>query len=127
MDLSILTVVIRLLLKGNTMKLFGVIALVLLTGCASTQQEEKQVFVEPEVIKPEITELPNGDITLTILVSPSDARVRIMNIKPIYKSGIELKKGKYDIEVSKPNHKVYREWVNLAHNTELNIVLESAL
>jgi len=42
--------------------------------------------------------------SLTIKPTPSNARVQIMNIKPKYYDGIKLKKGKYDIKVSKKSY-----------------------
>ena len=36
-----------------------------------------------------------------------------MNIKPKYKDGIALDKGRYDIEVSKPGFATKRQWIDL--------------
>lgn len=67
------------------------------------------------------------DITkylLTINVVPSNARVRIMNIKPKYYDGIKLKQGKYYIEVSKRGYKTITKWINLNKDRNLNIKLD---
>lgn len=45
---------------------------------------------------------------------PAGARVRIMNIGPIYHHGIELEPGAYDIEVTAPGHRAHRRWYRLA-------------
>ena len=50
---------------------------------------------------------------LTVNAIPSDSRIRIMNIKPKYKHGICLKKGRYDIYVTRKNYNSYREWIKI--------------
>lgn len=102
----------------------------LLLGCAASQQEQQEPVEVNEptpVVENVETELPNGDVKLTVLVSQNDARIRIMNIKPKYQQGIELKKGKYDIEVTKDNHKTFRKWVSIEKHTTLNVNLEQIL
>lgn len=42
--------------------------------------------------------------TLTVQTDPKNATVRILNIKPPYKDGIELEPGEYAIEVSHPGY-----------------------
>lgn len=42
--------------------------------------------------------------TLTVQTDPRNATVRILNIKPPYKDGIELEPGEYAIEVSHPGY-----------------------
>lgn len=48
---------------------------------------------------------------LTVTTHPSDARVRIMNIQPVFKQGIKLPTGKYDVLVSHPNFPDRRQWI----------------
>jgi len=50
---------------------------------------------------------------LTVIPSPADARVRILHIKPRYYDGIELKAGKYEIEVSRRGYYPYRQWIEI--------------
>jgi len=112
------------------MKVIGVLAIFILAGCAATktnQQEASQSIDPTPVLETVTTELPNGQVTLTVLVSQSDAVIRVMNIKPKYKQGMALKKGEYDIEVTKPKHMTYRKWITLTENTTLNIELENNL
>ena len=52
---------------------------------------------------------------LFVNVTPYDARIQILNIKPKYKIGIELKPGKYDILISKKGYKKERFWVTMEH------------
>ena len=63
---------------------------------------------------------------LTVQATPIDARIRIMNIKPIYRAGIELPLGEnYDILVTKKGYKSKRRWVRLTEPSQsLNLKLE---
>lgn len=62
---------------------------------------------------------------LTIETTPPEAEVRIMNIAPRYEDGIELEPGEYDLEVSAPGYKTYRDWRTLAAGRQtLKITLE---
>ncbi|WP_462178883.1 hypothetical protein [Pseudoalteromonas gelatinilytica] len=98
-------------------------ALLVLAGCSSSHHVEPQpepiVEVTPEVVVDESV------ISLTVVTTPDDARVRIMNIKPVYEDGIELDEGKYDIEVTKPGYLTYRKWVVVDKKTILTIELDS--
>ncbi len=111
-------------LNGVIMKkLSALFAFLILAGCSSSPDIEPQPepIVEPssEVIEDESV------ISLTVITTPDDARVRIMNIKPVYEDGIELNEGKYDIEVTKPGYLTYRKWVNVDKKTILTIELDS--
>ncbi|GAA58418.1 hypothetical protein P20652_0272 [Pseudoalteromonas sp. BSi20652] len=103
-------------------KLSALALLLILTGCSTTSpvQETEQVSAEPtnEVVE-EI-----APITLTVITNPSDARVRIMNIGPVYQDAMELKEGKYDIEVTKAGYLTYRKWVVVDKKTILTIELD---
>ena len=43
-----------------------------------------------------------------------------MNIKPVYKTGMELDPGRYRIEVSKDGYVTYDEWIVL-QNSDLTV------
>jgi len=62
---------------------------------------------------------------LTVTTTPADARVRIMNIVPRYRDGIELDVGnEYDIEVSEDGFITYREIITLTEIEQfLNVTL----
>ncbi|EDN69350.1 Tetratricopeptide TPR_2 [Beggiatoa sp. PS] len=62
----------------------------------------------------------NTKYRLTINVTPYNSRIRVMNIKPKYRSGILLKPGKYDIEVTHPGYESKRRWVEI-ENADLMI------
>lgn len=58
---------------------------------------------------------------LFVNTDPQDARVRILNINPPYRRGMELKAGKYHIEVSAPGHKTKKEWIYLQPDQDMEI------
>lgn len=100
--------------------------LLLLSGCASTaQKNQEQQATNTEVVEQEqkpITDVVEST-SLTVKTTPVDARVRIMNIVPIYEDAIELENGKYDIEVSKPGYQTYRKWITVDKKTILTVEL----
>jgi len=51
--------------------------------------------------------------SLTIRPEPSDAQVKILNIKPKYQDGIKLEAGQYKIEVSKLGYKTLRGTIDV--------------
>jgi CHAT domain-containing protein/tetratricopeptide (TPR) repeat protein len=55
----------------------------------------------------------NPKYHLTVNVTPSDSRIRIMNIRPKYRPGIALKPGKYDIKVTRSGYESKRWWVEI--------------
>ncbi|SDZ79009.1 bifunctional serine/threonine-protein kinase/formylglycine-generating enzyme family protein [Microbulbifer marinus] len=65
----------------------------------SAAQQEAADEASPEVF------------SLNVRPEPRDARVRIMNINPRYRPGMELEPGKYDLEVSKRGYTTVRRWV----------------
>jgi hypothetical protein len=103
-------------------KLSALALLLILTGCSTTSpvQETEQVSVEP--VNKVVEE--NAPISLTVITNPADARVRIMNIAPVYQDAMELKEGKYDIEVTKAGYLTYRKWVVVDKKTILTVELD---
>jgi hypothetical protein len=103
-------------------KLSALALLLILTGCSTTSpvQETEQVSVESvnEVVE------ENAPISLTVITNPADARVRIMNVAPVYQDAMELKEGKYDIEVTKAGYLTYRKWVVVDKKTILTVELD---
>jgi len=62
---------------------------------------------------------------LTINATPSDARIRILNIGPKYRPGIQLQPGNYHIEVSRSGYERVDAWIalgdaDLVHSVTLN-------
>lgn len=65
------------------------------------------------------------EVRLSVQTMPSNARVRIMNITPMYSAGIALEPGRYDIEVSAPGYQTHRRWYELAAGDQvLEVTLE---
>ncbi len=62
--------------------------------------------------------LPDGGGTeearLYVNPTPSDSRIRILNIVPVYERGMELDPGSYHVEVSKDGYETDKRWVELA-------------
>lgn len=105
-------------------KISALAAIMILTGCSTTSSNnEVQQPVEDNTALTEAAEAI-APISLTVITNPADARVRIMNIAPVYQDAIELKEGKYDVEVSKPGFLTYRKWVVVDKKTILTVELD---
>jgi formylglycine-generating enzyme required for sulfatase activity len=62
---------------------------------------------------------------LTVLATPADSQIKIMNIVPKYVPGIALKPGKYDVLVQKPGYMTSRQWITIQdQDISLPVVLE---
>ncbi|MEW6267492.1 MAG: caspase domain-containing protein [Thermodesulfobacteriota bacterium] len=61
---------------------------------------------------------------LYVYADPSDAIIRIMNIIPVYKPGIELDSGKYLIEVSKVGYITVNRWIELEAGKDLSLNID---
>ncbi len=59
---------------------------------------------------------------LTIQTSPKNAQVRILNIKPKYRSGMDLPYGRYLIEVTQPTYQRHTEWIILQNENHVHRV-----
>jgi len=67
---------------------------------------------------------PLGQYALNVNTVPEDARIRIMNIKPIFEQGILLTPGEYDILISKAGYTPRREWIRISDkDVELDFIL----
>ncbi len=93
---------------------------------ANQEQEnlsESDTRLEDELLEAEPIE---ASYALTIDTTPSDARVRVLNIRDKYADEMPLNSGRYHIEVSKPGYKTIRQWLrirdkNLTENFTLEI------
>ena len=62
---------------------------------------------------------------LTVNTKPRMAKIRILNIKPIYKDGILLEAGQYRIEISKQGYSTKKQWVKIVNKDmviDINLV-----
>ncbi len=84
-----------------------------------TQTEVQQVPAIPveEKAPAPVSSMPvavkDQKARLYVDTTPSDARIRIMNIAPVFEQGITLDQGRYDLEVSAAGYNSHREWVSL--------------
>ncbi|KPA09462.1 Sulphatase-modifying factor domain protein [Candidatus Magnetomorum sp. HK-1] len=97
-----------------------------------------QIRVEKVLFEPFITDIvlgPNeerdikydlpGLAKLTVVVKPSDARIRILNIRPVYTAGMILSPGKYQIEITSQGYISLEHWVTLEQGDwQIEVVLE---
>lgn len=68
--------------------------------------------------------------TLTVKATPDDARIRVMNIKPVYAPQMPLSPGLYDIEVTAPGFAPHRQWIRIgdgAHEYQVMLDAEATL
>jgi serine/threonine-protein kinase PpkA len=64
-------------------------------------------------------------VILRVRPEPSDARVRVINIAPAYRDGMDLEPGSYDIEVTAPGYRTFRGWhESVPGNWALDVTLE---
>jgi hypothetical protein len=50
---------------------------------------------------------------LTVIAKPANARIRILNIKPVYRAGMELAAGAYHVEVTRSGYGKKEQWISL--------------
>lgn len=60
---------------------------------------------------------------LYVSTDPEGARVRIVNIGPAYKQGMELEPGRYHVEVSAVGYEKKRQWVALHAGEDKNLTI----
>jgi formylglycine-generating enzyme required for sulfatase activity/serine/threonine protein kinase len=68
-----------------------------------------------------------GRGSLTVITDPPDARIRILNIKPSYRDGIQLPPGLYEVEVTMEGYDPWRNWVRVGEgSTEITATIEAS-
>ncbi len=65
----------------------------------------------PTSFVPSATSVPMAKLFVT--PKPDNARVRIINIKPVFEQGMALKPGRYHLELSAPGFNTHQEWIDL--------------
>ena len=69
--------------------------------------------------------LPDAFYTLTIHTLPKNASIKIMNIKPVYYDGIQLKTGDYQLEIFAKGYEIKQRIISINHkNKDLFIKLK---
>jgi len=72
---------------------------------ATSSQPKQQLTSQPRV--------QVAPATLRVEAQPAATRIRILNIKPIFKQGIELNAGRYHVEVTAAGYQKYKQWIAL--------------
>lgn len=69
----------------------------------------------------------SGEARLYVDTEPSDATIRIMNIRPKYSRGISLPPGPYHLNISAPGFVEWDQWITLSEGEEktVRVQLES--
>ena len=72
---------------------------------------------------------PKPKSELFVYPEPADARIRILNIDPVFKQGMELKPGRYEVEVSKTGYDTKVQWLELqdGETKRFNITLSKVV
>ena len=76
----------------------------------------------------EVTGQSNNDkFGLTVNATPKNSVIKIMNIRPKYKRGIQLKPGKYDVLVKRQGYKQWRKWVEITDaDLKVDVILKKS-
>jgi hypothetical protein len=130
--------------KNFTIYIFILLSTLFLSACipsSTPKKEQTQVTqkVVPAIVVEEVntTKIEDEVVELTplqkckkeqgkfslIVNAPENSRIRILNIKPKYEECIQLKKGRYLIEVTKKSYKKHKEWIKVDKDTELDVKL----
>ncbi len=83
--------------------------------------EKRLIKMEKYLTKLYVNEVKKN--SLNINVSPTNTTIKVLNIKPIFRQGIQLKEGKYHIQISKSGYETYQKWIIINKDTNLNISL----
>ena len=88
-----------------------------------TEKETKNIASKNILVKKKIAPKKkrerakqNKVFPVQIKASPETAKIRIMNIAPAYYDGIELKAGRYNLEVTASGYRTQRLWVDFDLN-----------
>ncbi|QOP45635.1 DUF1566 domain-containing protein [Sulfurimonas paralvinellae] len=105
-------------------KLFLLIGIsVYFIGCGSTKEVPVKKLITDKPPKQKTIVQQRTKFKLSVQ-SPNATRIRILNIKPKYKDGILLQKGRYHIEATAKGHITYKKWIDLNKDTTLTIALK---
>jgi len=91
------------------------------------ENAENNIAIINPIIAKKGNDRKSSMYTLSIISSPKSARIRILNIKPKYRSGIRLSKGAYHIEVSEIGYETLKQWINLTKNNSFYFSLKKKI
>lgn len=102
-------------------KIVWIVLIAVVLGFLFLNKDESKV--ESDVYK-KVEKKSDKVYTLNLKTTPSDSKIKILNIVPKFRQGIRLKEGKYQIEVSKSGYKTYKKWINISKNVYLTVKLD---
>jgi formylglycine-generating enzyme required for sulfatase activity len=91
-----------------------------------------ELLMSPEELAKAKDRLKSGETALGetgrlyVRTTPPDSRIRVLNIKPMYRDGIELRPGDYHIEVSKRGFTTERRWASLSPGEDKKLQIDLA-
>lgn len=94
------------------------------SGASTSTQWASLVPGNKNAVAEENPEETKTTLSFTVTPFPAEARIRILNIKEKYASGIALPPAAYHIEVSHPGYNTKTKWIRL---NESNQILDVAL
>ena len=95
---------------------------------AGYQTTAAQTVTVEEEQTAQVSETLRKTWRLTVNTTPADAAIRLPDISPAYRPGMDLLPGEYRVEVSAPEHVSQTRTVSLVDSDQiLNIVLEQVL
>lgn len=71
-----------------------------------------------------MTDRPRAISRLFVNAQPEPNSIRILNIKPRFRQGIELKPGRYHLEVSADGFETAETWINLAAGEDRTVTIK---
>jgi len=93
-----------------------------ITGCGNSKNIHVKKIITDKPLP--VTQQKKRTHFHLYVQSPNATRIRILNIKPKYKDGIFLKKGRYHIETSARKYITYKTWIDLQKDTNLTVTLK---
>ncbi|MDH4207038.1 MAG: caspase family protein [Desulfobacteraceae bacterium] len=66
----------------------------------------------------------SSNFRLYVNATPSDSKIRILNIKPVYIPGIELNLGDYHLEVSRKGYTTVRKWISVKSGENVQVDID---
>ncbi|RKZ92539.1 MAG: hypothetical protein DRR19_03980 [Candidatus Parabeggiatoa sp. nov. 1] len=95
---------------------------------AKWQAEQQPVAGQQPAVPPSDETAPKpvpSEYRLTVLATPADSQIKIMNIKPRYVPGIALEPGDYEVLVNQAGYIASRQWITIQdQDVTVPVVLE---
>jgi TolB-like protein len=80
---------------------------------AQPQTAEASTASTPAAASQAAASESEAPVKLFVKAIPDEARIRILNIKPVYEHGISLLPGPYHIEITHPGYETVRRWIRV--------------